>query len=261
MPVNHQFSLAVNVPVELKAETHAATQPDPVPATPTLSSVLADMGSLPREALFLGMALDGLPVLLNLHDPVPGPILIVGDARSGKTSLLKMVASAVQQTHRSLDVQFSVITSRPGEWKSLPMSDHHAGIFSVEDKSAQDCILSLASWAHGNKSHQSVLLMIDDMEAITKLDVDVLQNLRWLLLRGASRRVWVMAVLDTSRYGEVISWIPMFRTRLFGRITSGSVRQALGSDPASALDRFEAGTQFSLRENGAWLQFWVPSDS
>jgi len=261
MPANRQFSLAVNVPIELREETHTTTQSDPVPATPNLSSVLAGIGSLPREALFLGMALDGLPVLLNLHDPVPGPVLIVGDARSGKTSLLKMVASAVQQTHRSSDVQFSVITNRPDEWKTLPMSDHHAGIFPVQDKSAQDCILSLASWAHGNKSHQSVLLMIDDLESIIEMGVDVLQNLRWLLLRGASRRVWVMAALDAPRYSEVISWIPMFRTRLFGRIIKSSVAQALGGDPASALDRLGVGTQFSLRENGSWLQFWVPSHS
>jgi hypothetical protein len=51
----------------------------------------------------------------------------------------------------------------------------------------------------------------------------------------------------------------MFRTRIFGRIAKDYVASALGSDPASALNRLEAGIQFSLRENGKWLKFWLPS--
>ena len=258
MRPNRQHSLSVTTVAELKEEKNPAPPSDPMPATPSLNSVLAGIGSLPREALFLGMALDGLPVLLNLHDSVPGPLLIVGDSDSGKTSLLRMVADAIQQTHRSSDVQFSVITSRPDEWQSHPTSDHYVGVFSAFDKGAQDCILSLASWAHANKSSQSVLLMIDDLAAVAKMDSDVLQNLRWLLLRGSARRVWVFATEEANRYGEVISWIPMFRTRLFGKIVNQTVAQALGGDSTSALDRFDTAGQFSLRENGSWLRFWAP---
>ena len=44
----------------------------------------------PREALFLEIADDGLPILLNLHDPVPGPLLISADQSAGKTSFLNI---------------------------------------------------------------------------------------------------------------------------------------------------------------------------
>ena len=47
-------------------------------STPGLKSVLQDLGPLPRAALFLGVADDQLPVLLNLADPVPGPVLVAG---------------------------------------------------------------------------------------------------------------------------------------------------------------------------------------
>ena len=260
MSTNRQFSLALEALVELKADNAvSATQPKPVPATPTLNGVLSEIGSMPREGLFLGIASDGLPVLLNLHDSTPGPILITGDAGSGKTAFLRTIARAVQQTHRSENVQFGVITDRPDEWDTVPKTDHFVGVFSVHHNSAQDFLLSLAGWAHANKSRQSVLLFIDDLESVTKLDADALQNLRWLLLRGPARRVWPMITLNAERYGQVVSWIQTFRTRIFGRIEKTNNVFAVGGDEASALDRLEAGMQFALREKGNWLRFWLPS--
>lgn len=257
MTTNRQFSLALDALVELKAEA-ASLRPQPVAAAPILDRVLAEIGSLPREALFLGVASDGLPVLLNLHDSVPGPILITGDAGTGKTAFLQLIARGVQQTHTAEDVQFAIITSHPEEWEDFPATTHRVGIISVHQADAQDVLLSLASWAHSNKSKQSVLLLVDDLEALAKMDSEALQNFRWLLLRGPSRRVWPIVTMNAGRYDQVLPWIPMFRTRLFGRIEKESVAQALGGDLASALERLEAGIQFTLRENGGWLRFWLP---
>jgi hypothetical protein len=60
--------------------------------------------------------------------------------------------------------------------------------------------------------------MVDDLEAFAKLDFAALQNFRWLLARGPSRQVWPIITMDAERSGQVISWIPNFRTRIFGRI-------------------------------------------
>lgn len=260
MTTNRQFPLALEALVELKQETASPPlRAQPVSAAPTLSRVLSEIGSLPREALFLGIASDGLPVLLNLHDPIPGPLLVVGDAGAGKTSFLQMLARGVQQVHRAEDVQFGVITHHPDEWDGLDASPHRAGIFPAYQTSAQDFLLSLASWAHANKTRQSVLLLIDDLEALAKLDFDALQNLRWLLLRGPARRVWPIVTMNAERYGQVLSWIPMFRTRLFGKVENERSAGAVGGDQASALNTLEAGVQFSMRENGKWLKFWLPS--
>ena len=71
---NRKYSIALDSYSELKGELSALPS-QPKPASPTLSSVLAEIGPLPHEVLFLGVAADGLPVLLNLHDPVPRPLL------------------------------------------------------------------------------------------------------------------------------------------------------------------------------------------
>lgn len=260
MPANNrQFSLVLESSLELKADV-STLQPKPIPAPPTLGSVIADIGPLPREALFLGIASDGLPVLLNLHDPIPGPLLVVGEAGAGKTELLQSIARSLIQTHKADDLQYGVITDHVDEWGNIENTPHRAGMFSADQISAQDFLLSLSAWAHANKKpNRSILLLIDDLEAIAKLDFDALQNFRWLLARGPSRRVWTIVTMSAERYGQVLAWIPIFRSRIFGRIRDERVAGALGGDKASALDTLEAKIQFSLRENGNWIRFWLPS--
>ena len=256
---NRQFSLVLESSLKLKADA-PTLQPHPIPAPPTLGSVLAEIGPLPREALFLGVASDNLPVLLNLYDPAPGPLLVIGEAGSGKTGLLQSIVNSLIQTHKADDLQYGLITDHADEWEHIEDTHHRMGIFSASQKSAQDYMLSLSSWAHANKrSNRPILLLIDDLEAIAKLDFDALQNFRWLLARGPSRRVWPVITMNADRYGQVLSWIPIFRTRVFGRIEDKRVASAIGGDKVSALDMLEAKIQFSLRENGKWVRFWLPS--
>lgn len=262
MDPNRRFSQTLESLASLKQEP-AITGPvpaQPEPAAPTLEDVLSRIGSLPREALFLGIASDGLPVLLNLHDPLPGPMLVIGEAGAGKTAFLKSIAYAVARTHQESEVQYGVLTNNVQEWQELENTSHRVGIFDVKHQSAQDFILSLASWAHANRNpSQSILALVDDLESVARLDVETLQNFRWLLLRGPARRVWPIITLNADRYGQVLAWIEIFRTRVFGRITNRRAAEALGGDKASAVDQLGAKVQFTLRENGGWLRFWLPS--
>lgn len=269
MSTNRQFSMALQSLTELKAETSvpASSARPTVSAAPALSDVLAELGPLPPEALFLGVASDDLPVLLNLYDPHPGPMLIAGDAGSGKTAFLQTIAQSVVQTHTSSDVQFGVVTNYPDEWEGIAAAPHRVGVFPVGHKGTQEFMESLASWAHSNKNtHQCVLLLVDDLESVASLDLETVQHFRWLLLRGPARRVWPIVTLNAPRYGQVISWLQNFRTRVFGRVANGRVAEALSSDKASALGQLEARIQFSLREKDPrslpvdkWLRFWLPS--
>src|SRR5215211_3140811 len=81
---------------ELKQEQEidSTRQARPTPTLPSLDEVLADYSPIPYGSLFLGVASDNLPVLLDLHDPVPGPILITADPGTGKTTMLQTIALA-----------------------------------------------------------------------------------------------------------------------------------------------------------------------
>ena len=257
----NRYTLMLEALEELKPEIDAArvqTDLQPIPALPPIDEVLTELGPMPPEALFLGMASDGLPVLLNLHDPVPGPILIVGDAGVGKTKLLQVIASAAWKMHQSEEVQFGVLTSHPDEWNEMESISNNVGIFPLYHKSSEDFILSLASWAHGNKtSRQSVLLLMDDLDAVSNMDFDARQNLRWLLLRGPARRVWPLITLNPDRTENVLPWLDAFHTRIFGKMENSQHVRQMETEHAK-LDTLNAGSQFALREGDHWLQFWIP---
>jgi DNA translocase FtsK/SpoIIIE-like protein len=268
MTTNRRFSSALP-----ELDTDNSTTPSagkPLPMAPALSDVLAQIGAIPTEALFLGIASDGLPVLLNLYDAHPGPLLIVGDDSSGKTAFLQTMAQAAAQTHRPADLQFGVVTSYPEEWESTQGISHRVGVFPIGHPSTPEFIRSLTAWAHSNKNtQQCMLLLIDDLESLANLELEAVQDFRWLLLRGTARRVWPIVTMNAPRHGQVISWLQNFRTRIFGHIANGQVAEALGADKVAALNQLEPRIQFSLREkdqrSGAisatenWLRFWLPS--
>ena len=266
MDESNRYELMMEALAELKPEIEAnyrssslqKTQPVQ-PALPSLNEVLDEFGLMPPEALFLGVASDGLPVLLNLHDSVPGPILIAGDAGTGKTTLLQTVAIAAGMMHQPEQLQLGVVTSHPDEWNGLEEIPNNVGIFPTYHQSAEDFILSLASWAHGNKSSkQSILLLIDDLEAIAKMDFDAQQNLRWLLLRGPARRVWPIVTINPNRMENTQPWLEAFHTRVFGPIQNIHLARQVDAENAN-LDSLNIGTQFALREGDHWLHFWIPS--
>ena len=257
----NRYALMMEALNELKSEmdTTRQSQTKAAPARPSLNQVLAEYGSMPHEALFLGVASDELPFLLNLHDPIPGPILVTADAGAGKTALLQTIALAAGQIHQPESLQFGVLTNHPDEWNGLESIPNNVGIFPLYNQSAEDFILSLASWAHGNKtSQQSVLLLLDDLEAASNLDFDARQNLRWLLLRGPARRVWPIITLNPNRMENIMPWLDAFRTRIFG--TMRNQRHIEQLDAVSAeLESLHSGSHFTLREGESWLRFWIPS--
>jgi len=255
----NRYELMMEAMAELKPEIDSARQLKPTPVLPPLNEVLADYGPMPPEALFLGVAFDKLPVLLNLHDPVPGPLLITADPGAGKTALLQTIALAAAKMHQPENLQFGVLSSHPDEWGGMEHIPNNVGVFSLHNQAAEDFILSLASWAHEKRtSQQSVLLLLDDLEAASNLDFDARQNLRWLLLRGPARRVWPIITLNPNRMENIMPWLDAFHTRVFG--TMQNSRQISQLDAVSAeLQSLHSGSHFTLKEGDHWLRFWLPS--
>ncbi|NWF65258.1 MAG: hypothetical protein HXY38_13245 [Chloroflexi bacterium] len=261
MNETNQFNLMFEAFAEiLREEKDAKPAPRslPAPALPNLSTVLAQITPLPQEALFLGMAMDGLPVLLNLRDPVPGPLLIAGDPSSGKTRILQTIARATDLLHSPDHVQYVIVTTNPDEWKALHGSENNAGIYHASKANTGELLQSLVTWAHQNRGDgQSVLLLVDDLEAIAQLEAQIQQNLRWLLLRGPSRRVWTFATMNANRAEDQKDWLGLFRTRLFACVEDMENAKLLTG--MSPLNHLSKGEEFAMREGEQLLKFWLPA--
>jgi hypothetical protein len=262
MDNSNRFTMMIEALTELVQEeqvTSLSHQTPPGLDQSTLRSVIADISPLPRGALFLGMAEDGLPVLLNLYDPIPGPILVAGDPSSGKTALLQTIARAVDILQTPDEVQYGIITQYPDQWENFYKSRNCAGIFSTKDANAPELLQSLVSWAHRNKGEGlSILLLIDGLYALTDLDAQVQQNLRWLLLRGPSRRVWPIITSDLPHARDLKEWMEFFHTRLFSHIEDPDDAYFITGNREQTLDHLTAGAQFAMREGSKLLGFRLP---
>ena len=254
----NRYALMMDAYAEVRSEMDAAHQTKPIPTQPTLSQVLAGFGPMPNEALFLGVASDELPVLLNLHDSIPGPLLIIGDPGSGKTDLLRIIARAAGRMHQVEKLQFGALTNHPDEWSGFDRIPNNVGIFPFQHTSSEDFIISLASWAHGNKSsRQAVLLLLDDLEAVTNMEFDTVHNLRWLLFRGPSRRVWPIITLNSNRIQNMEAWLDAFHTRIFGNMQNTGQIRKLNAEHARP-ETLASGSEFTLSEGEHWLRFSIP---
>lgn len=160
----------------------------------SVTEYLKELGPMPAEALLLGKCADELPLLLNLYDPEPLSVLMISQF---DTVFLASVAVAIQSI-LDTKISYGVITDRPEQWAWA--DSFCVGVFSAYHRSAEDFILSAASWAHGNKSSKEVVIVLLDNFSNwhEQLEFDAYQNLKWLLVNGAKSRTWTIATANRN---------------------------------------------------------------
>jgi hypothetical protein len=243
---------------QVESETRRTDAAPRIPAYPTLENVLAKLMPLPKDGLFLGVASDGLPVLLNLSDPRPGALLLMGDRPSGKTDFLQGVARAASMIHSAGDLRYAVVTSHRQEWEGWDSLPHCLGLWDAKDASLKDLLFDLSERVQLSGSHETHLLLVDDLQSLENLDSETQENFHWLLANGASGRVWTIATLNADQASSLPVWVRTFGTRIYGRIGDPALAERLTSMPGANLRTLLSGAQFCIREKSHWLRFWLP---
>ncbi len=256
MSIAEQFTLLLRAMKE-DDDPEMAQAAAEFPLFPRLSNLIEEK-SFPTFSLPFGIASDGLPVALNLLNPTPGPILVVGDAGSGKTAFLRVAAQSVIWTQRPERVRFFVLTTTPESWSGWQAAPHHLATLSPFSPDIRDVLFDLAAWAQADVRSQARLFLIDDLSALMHLEADLLENLRWLFVHGPNFRLWPIVTLNPQRAFNLPHWRRLFKTQVFGRIEQ--VNDAFALAPGSPAADLLAGAQFCMRaRHGAWLKFWLPT--
>lgn len=223
-----------------------------------LESVLRRCGPIPRAAAFLGVALDGLPVLLNLRDPSPGPLLISGDPGSGKRRLLQVVARFADLAHPSGEIGHVVLTDHTRDWEALAQSPHCEGVLPFHHPLTASYISALVKIGQAGRPSRPYLLLIVDGLDVLASETILRHDMLWLFQNGPTRGIWPIVTVNVPHGPGLAAWLQPFRTLLCSR-TSGAALPlipSVGTAHSSKLPPADA--QFAMLSGDDWLPFWVP---
>jgi len=227
---------------------------------PNQDDIVSGIIPLPPDTLMIGMAKDGLPILFQLKDPSPCPVIIIGDQDSGKTNLLKTLAGSINMGKDPIDIQFGVVTNFLEEWQDLEVKPECLGIWPINHGSADQFIRRMVDWAkqpfHGR---QVMVLFIDNLASLLNTDLEVRENLKWLLMNGATRQCWTIASLNIVHAIRMKPWLGLFNTRIFGYIQQPSMAKVIEVEYLPDFENKVPGLEFDLLQPGGWMRFWSPS--
>ncbi len=220
--------------------------------------IFPDSFEIPDGSVLLGQSVDGLPVLLNLYDPQPGPILVTGDAASGKTRFLQSLAR-MSDLDDPGDITFGVVTPFPEEWTMLEAQPNCLGIWPVYHPSAVHFLSLLAGWSEWMpKTRQAVVLLFDGLDLVMGGGFQSLHALRKLVRLGPQRHVWPIVSSNAGRLVHLRSWVKYFPTVVLGQVKNPRSAPLLpdcgGSEQAT---RLETG-QYLISKEQSWVKFNLP---
>lgn len=262
MPTTDQFLLAANAYQEIQAELRQEKRTLGVSSEISNPEIISPQpAGLPGGSLMLGIAEDGSPVLFDLYDPAPGPLLVAGDGGSGKTTLLQALAFASDLQNPG-DIQFGVITPFPEEWTFLEGLSTCLGVWPAYHPSSQAFLTQLVNWTESfSRTRQAVLLLFDGFDLLTGNAFHVQHNLRWLLMYGPEHHIWPVVTINPARLTRFRAWLDLFRTRFIGQVKNSHNARLLVDDPELDLTDLIPGEQFGLLRPNSWLKFRLLSTS
>jgi hypothetical protein len=228
---------------------------------------LAQNANLPDQTVVLGVCEDGLPLALDLFDPTPGSLLAMGDRREEQIALLHnaVASSCLRNSPRTM--QFLVISHEPDAWKDWVVQRgferHCISIETAQENSLRDTILLLADWTEqrrlGQRSGPPVLLVIDTLTFLPRLDYDIRLNFDWLVKEGPPAQIWTFAAISTelaTSLGHRL--LRAFQSRILGWAKDPQVYTRLAGLAAQEAGAYSEAGMFAVQVGENWIQFKLP---
>jgi hypothetical protein len=261
MPTTDQISVSLKAYQETHSELSHGEAHKVEEAAVSIFQSPTNQATIPLlgGSLQLGLAENGLPLLLDLYDPAPGPLLVAGDESSGKTAFLQSLAQSSGFQDPG-EVQFGVLTPFPEEWSALEALPNCLGIWPAFHSAARHFLSQLVSWADVlPRTRQVILVLVDGLDLLTTSSFQGQHDLRWLLTYGPRQHVWPMVTVNPGRLPRLDTWLDYFPTRVLGRVKRPQTAKLLLRDPQINLAELAPGELYGLSRPECWLKFQLPS--
>jgi hypothetical protein len=238
--------------------------------SPSLVDLINQNPDLPPQSIILGVCEDGLPLALDLFDPAPGALLVMGDVRADQLDLLHFAVTSSVSRNSPRAVQFLVISHQPETWQSwISYSGYDRyciTVTSAQGDQVGDWIVRLADWTEqrrlGQRSGPPILLIIDTLAFLPHLPYDIRLNFDWMIKEGPQAQIWPLAAISTDL---AISLSPRmlrsFQSRFIGSIEKAEVYQRLSGMDEQQTAEFNRPGCFSVQVGERWLQFSLPAET
>jgi hypothetical protein len=236
-----------------------------VEAPPNLQGIIEDIGPLAPYSIVIGGCDDRSHLFMDLSDPAPGSLLIVGDDRSGRSRLLTSMLSSSAVLTSPRRVRYALIAPDLTGLDYLIQRPHCYKAHATDTGDAIDMIYELAEIADYRRNNQVtgsvIILAVDDLACLlSTMDDEMVEQLRWLVTVGPGVQIWTIATLNSEDVSSIEpEFLNQFGTRLIGSVGKAEVVDYLCGSEEPKPEEVIAGAQFCVLFNEDWVMFWIPA--
>lgn len=204
----------------------------------------------------LGMAVDGVPLLLRVSAPDVAHVLIAGTTGSGKSEAARTMLASLMLFQRARDVQIIIVDPKASEFRVF---EHVPHLLCPIIKNIEDAIANLEWLVEEMIRRQEqmitrprILLMIDELtDLLLQGGGEVEGCLTRLVQRGRSAGISVIGCTQKPTASVLGSLVKAnFPVRLVGKVTGASEALVASGVAQSGAEKLAGRGDFMLIANG-----------
>lgn len=219
------------------------------------------LGRIPSHTAVLGLADDGVPLLLRLPSPDVAHVLIAGTTGSGKTALARAMVLSLAMAHRRSQLLFVLMDPKRRAFGPLSPLPHLLWPPIADINDAADALVELVQLMEARDRAQAstprLVVVVDELADLIQVGgKSVSDALTRLTQRGREAGVHVIACTQkpsSQLLGPLMK--ANFPVRLVGRVTSPEDARVAAGLAGSGAERLGGHGDFVAVALGAITHF------